>query len=351
MNNRSYVFFVSSTPKTQSVKSFWLISSLLLIVFRANAQDIHWSQFNDNPIFQNPANSGRFKGDYRFHGNYRDQWRSVSVPFSTFSLSADTRFAFDPNFGLGILFFHDQAGDGKFRTVELQVSPSYKFDIGNDSVHSLRAGIQMGLNHRQVNMDKFSFDAQFDGTIYNPSLPTNEAYQNQRNTNFSVGTGLVYEWFKGERKKIAGGVALFNLNKPDQGFYGQKVQRDVRFNLFAKGQFKLNYDWDILPTLQINAQGKYKEIILGSSARYILIDWLGEYRAVYFGAFYRNRDAGYLSAGMDYQNWYAGLSYDVNFSKLVPASNVRGGIEVSVRYIITRFKPKKVIHRVCPDYI
>ncbi len=333
------------------MKSFWLISSLLLLVFQANAQDIHWSQFNDNPIFQNPANSGRFKGDYRFHGNYRDQWRSVSVPFSTFSVSADTRFANNPKFGLGALLFHDQAGDGKFRTVEFQVSPSYQFNIGADSIHTLRTGIQLGMNHRQVNMDKFSFDAQFDGTVYNPSLPTNEAYQTQKNTNFSVGLGMVYEWFKGERKRISGGVALFNLNKPDQGFYGTTVQRDIRFNLFAKGQFELNYDWDILPTLQLNVQGKYKELILGSSARYILINRLGEYRAVYFGAFYRNKDAGYLSAGMDYQNWYAGLSYDVNFSKLVPASNVRGGIEISVRYIITSFKPKKVIHRVCPDYI
>lgn len=333
------------------MKSFWLISSLLLFVFHVHGQDIHWSQFNDNPIFQNPGNSGRFNGDYRFHGNYRDQWRSVSIPFSTFSFSADTRFSNHPKFGLGALFFHDQAGDGKFKTVEFQVSPSYQFNLTSDSVHTLRAGVQLGMNHRQVNMDKFSFDSQYDGTIYDPNLPTNESYQNQKNTNFSVGTGAVYEWFKGERKRISGGIAFFNLNKPNQGFYGTKVQRDVRFNLFAKGQFKLDFDWDILPSIQINAQGKYKEIILGSTARYILVDRLGEYRAVYFGAFYRNRDAGYVSAGIDYQNWYAGLSYDINFSKLVPASNVRGGIEVSLRYIIVRFKPKKVIHRICPDYI
>lgn len=333
------------------MKIFYLISLLFLTAFFAGAQDIHWSQFNDNPIFQNPANSGRFKGDYRIHGNYRDQWRSVTVPFSTFSFSGDARFDAIPKFGLGALFFHDQAGDGKFKTVELQISPSYQFNLTSDFVHTLRAGLQLGMNHRQVNMDKFSFDAQFDGTIYNNSLPTNESYVNQKNTNFSLGTGLVYEWYKSDRKRISGGLALFNVNKPNQGFYGLKVQRDMRFNLFAKGQFELNYDWDLLPTFQLNFQGKYKELILGSSVRYILIDRMGEYRAVYFGAFYRNKDAGYLSAGLDYQNWYAGLSYDVNFSKLMPASNVRGGIELSVRYIITRFKPKKVLHRVCPDYI
>ena len=58
-----------------------------------------------------------------------------------------------------------------------------------------------------------------------------------------------------------------------------------------------------------------------------------------------------LSVGMDYQNWFAGLSYDINFSKLVPASNARGGIEIAVRYILHQFKPKKITHRICPDYI
>ena len=53
----------------------------------------------------------------------------------------------------------------------------------------------------------------------------------------------------------------------------------------------------------------------------------------------------------DYQDLFVGISYDINFSKLVPASHLRGGIEFAVRYIIRKFKPKRIIHRVCPDYI
>lgn len=328
-----------------------LVFCALLFVAPVFAQDIHWSQYNDNPVFQNPGNSGRFQGDYRLHANYRDQWRSVTVPFRTLSFSGDMKFRERPEIGLGALFFSDVAGDGKFRTVELQIAPSYQFKLTPDSTHTLRFGIQAGLNHRQVNFAGFSFDAQFNGTYYDPSLGTNELYQQAKNTNISVGTGAVYEYYVHPRRKISGGIAFFNLNRPNQGFYGDKIQRDIRMNLFAKAQYKLNYDWDILPSLMVQLQGKYKEIIFGSTARYILLDRLGEYRAVYFGAFFRNRDAGYVSAGLDYQNWYAGVSYDLNFSKLVPASNARGGLEVSLRYILTSFKPKKVIHRVCPDYI
>src|SRR5690606_3863044 len=73
--------------------------------------------------------------------------------------------------------------------------------------------------------------------------------------------------------------------------------------------------------------------------------------ALYGGLFYRNKDAAFLSAGMDYNAWFVGISYDMNFSKLVPASRVRGGLEIAVRYIIHRFKPKKISHRICPVYI
>ena len=152
-------------------------------------------------------------------------------------------------------------------------------------------------------------------------------------------------------KKISGGIGFYNLNRPNQGFYTDKVKRDIRTSLFVKGMYELTTDWDLLPSVSFQVQGKYRELILGSTARYTLINTGGQYRAVYFGAFFRNKDAGYVSVGADYQSWFLGVSYDFNVSKLVPASNARGGIEFAARYIIHRFKPKKIIHRACPDYI
>ena len=78
---------------------------------------------------------------------------------------------------------------------------------------------------------------------------------------------------------------------------------------------------------------------------------LGDYKALHGGLWFRNRDAAYLTLGMDYQQLFVGISYDINVSKLVPASNLRGGFEIAIRYIINAFKPKKIIHRVCPDFI
>jgi type IX secretion system PorP/SprF family membrane protein len=339
------------------MKAFLTFKHLLIIhafLFFLNigcAQDIHWSQFNQNPIFQNPANAGNFNGDFRFVGNFRDQWRSVSVPFNTISISADSRFAKSNHIGYGLLLFHDVAGDGKFRTIELQGNLSYVFKLSADSLHCLRFGINFGFNHRQLNWDKFYFDNQFNGVQFDPGLPTNESFQTDRKTNVSVGSGLSYTFFKNSRNYWVANAALFNINQPNQGFYNQTIKRDIRYLLNFNGLYKIGLDLDVLPSINFTLQGKYRELCLGSSIKYTLVNRLGVYRAVYAGVWYRVLDANYFTVGVDYQNWFVGLSYDVNLSKLVPASNNRGGFEIAVRYILNKFKPKQTIHRACPDYI
>jgi type IX secretion system PorP/SprF family membrane protein len=314
-------------------------------------QDVHWSQFNDNQLFQNPGHAGNFKGDYRIIGNYRQQWKSVTLPFTTFSFSGDTRSTKNNKIGLGALIFNDVAGDGKFRTMEFQGNISYRLQLSADSLHTLRPGVNVGINHRQVNMNQFFFDNQYNGAFFDPSLPTNETYQNLNNTNVSIGLGTVYAYDGPDRKKLTSGIGFYNLNRPNQGFYGQKIKRDIRLSFFAKGQVQLTGEWDLLPSISLQMQGKYRELILGSSCKYTLVNQGGAYKALYLGTWFRNKDAGYLSVGMDYQSWFLGASYDFNVSKLVPASNARGGIEFAARYIIHRFKPKKILHRACPDYI
>ncbi len=331
--------------------STFLTLLLLLTSSIVRAQDVHWSQFDANPIYQNPGNTGQFNGDIRFVGNYRDQWRSVTVPFNTINITADATLPFNRNIGVGGMLFHDVVGDGQFRTVELQANASYLLKLTSDSMHTIRPGINFGLNHRQLNTDQFYFDNQFDGIQYNPGLPTNEVFGTDRKSNVSFGMGAIYQYYENERLNFTGGIAIFNINRPNQGFFTTEIKRDRRVNIFANGIYKINYDWDVLPSMQFSVQGVYRELMIGGRAKYTLINRLGEYRALYGGLFYRNKDAAFLSVGMDYQNWFVGMSYDINFSKLVPASRLRGGFELSVRYILTRFKPKKIVHRICPDYI
>jgi hypothetical protein len=51
---------------------------------------------------------------------------------------------------------------------------------------------------------------------------------------------------------------------------------------------------------------------------------------------------------MDFKNFNVGVSYDVNTSKLIEATNRRGGFEVSVVYIFKKMVPFVAKKRVCP---
>lgn len=325
---------------------FILVSNMLF------AQDIHWSQFDFNPVFQNPANVGQFDdGDWRFHANYRDQWRSVTVPFQTFNISADGKSVFHEDLSVGAYFFHDVAGDGRFRTIELQPSLSWLWRLSSDSMHVLRTGAQFGINYRQFDPTQFTFDSQWNGAFFDPSLATNEMFLSENVFNLSAGVGMNYEYFQSKRARFTVGTGLFNIMRPNQGFFVEDIPRELRWNIFGRAQYKIDLDWDILPSFQVNIQDSHRELIIGSQARYIMIDRMGEYRALFGGLYHRVGDAFYVIGGMEWQNWWAGISYDVNVSSLAVASRGRGGIEFSLRYIINNIKPKNIIYRVCPDYI
>lgn len=350
MSDNQVKYFPYLHLKLRELKLIPLLSFLLLMCEGAFAQDVHWTQFNDNPVFLNPANSGNFKGSGRFVANYRDQWRSVTKPFQTFSCSYDTRLK-NRDFGLGVLLFNDQAGDGKFKTIELEVNPSYKIPLNQDSTHVLYTGLQLAFNHRQFNFSKFYFDEQFNGQVYDPSLPITEALITQKKNSFSIGAGAVYQYRKIKKTVIHVGLSAFNINQPNQGFYGTTVHRDLRLNLYTKVVRKVSDKLDVIPSFMFQKQGTYRELVLGGIAKYTLKNEEKDYKALYGGFYFRTKDAIFFNLGMDYQKWYVGISYDLNVSSLKPASAGRGGLEFSMRYIFQRFKPKQIQHRICPEFI
>jgi hypothetical protein len=90
---------------------------------------------------------------------------------------------------------------------------------------------------------------------------------------------------------------------------------------------------------------------LGMFGKYYLQPVDDMITAVALGGFYRTKDAYILVANMDYRSFNVGVSYDINLSKLVAATNNRGGFEISVIYIFKKpviFTAKK---RVCPIYM
>jgi len=308
------------------------------------AQDIHWTQFINNPIFQNPAGAGNFNEDLRLTANYRTQWRSVSIPFQTTAIAADTKYK---QFGLAINYFHDQVGDGKFQTNEMQLSLCRPFQINKS--HQLRGAIQFGFNQRQLNSNAFYFDAQYNGYIFDPNAPTNETFQTASMIKPMLGLGLIHQYQINSKIDIQTGLGVFNLTRPNQSFFVDNTQRDIRLNLFSLLRYSYTNELSFEPSFQLQFQGPYRELTIGGTSTYLF----SKKDKIFLsgGLWWRTQDAFCLQFGMASGPLYCGVSYDFNYSSLVPASRGRGAFELSLRYVFSKFRPAPIQYRLCPDFI
>jgi len=150
---------------------------LLFLSFCAKAQDPHFSQFNAAPLILNPALTGFFDGDYRVSANYRSQWGTVIVnPYRTAAASFEmsilkAKFK-DDNLAFGAVFYNDEAGSANFGRNSAMVSAAYKKSLGYFVKHTLSAGFSMGFMQDKVDVSKLTFDNQYNGVTYDPSIPS-----------------------------------------------------------------------------------------------------------------------------------------------------------------------------------
>ena len=147
------------------------------------------------------------------------------------------------------------------------------------------------------------------------------------------------------------GIAFHHLNKPKQSFFDQTaVNLDRKFDFHASANITINEKTSLLPTLFLFRQGKFNEFNIGGLFQRKLNS--AAFRSIYFGGWFRLKDAGIACFAFDYQNFRVGISYDLNFSALKTASSGRGGLELSLRYIFGN-SDKMVISEkhIWPPYI
>ena len=75
--------------KIITTKLFLLLFFVFYFPLLIIGQDLHFSQFLNSPLNLNPAQTGFFHGSQRFILNHRNQWASVTKPYSTISGSFD----------------------------------------------------------------------------------------------------------------------------------------------------------------------------------------------------------------------------------------------------------------------
>jgi type IX secretion system PorP/SprF family membrane protein len=232
------------------------------------------------------------------------------------------------------------------------ISAAFIKKLDKDSTHFLSVAIQPGFTTKSFNANALTFDKQYDGDNYNSSLASGENFTSSRISYFDGGAGFSYLWKKSNRKQLNIGISSFHLNTPKQSFFNNgKTKLDVKTIISATIEFPITEKIDLLPMLFYQKQGKAQEALIGVVGKYYLRPMEGYTTAASIGALFRTKDACNIVASMDYMNFTAGISYDINLSQLKTASNSRGGFEISLIYIFKKNRPFVAKHRACPVYM
>ncbi|MEM6345419.1 MAG: PorP/SprF family type IX secretion system membrane protein [Bacteroidota bacterium] len=301
------------------------------------AQDPHLSQFFQSPVFQNPANIGRFDGKVRLQGHYRQQWTSMAHGFVTSSAHADFRLA---NMGVAVSFIDDNAGTAGLTHTNALLGFGYHKDF-LDMRHRLSVGAQMGFIQKGFDPVALSFGNQWDPDFgFDGTLPSGENLFNTQLTVADINSGFAYTYKAAEPKILMGahlGLSFAHITQPNISFFNAEGYLPMKTTAFAELDILSGERIQIRPSVLYARQGTAREIIAGGRFQYELD------QEVFFhaGAYYRLQDALIPYVGLSFNGMDVGFSYDVNLSTLSQATNLRGGFELSIAYIWNgEIKPK-----------
>lgn len=330
---------------------------LLLCILQSKfliSQDVHFSQFNASVINLNPAFTGFFDGDYRISGIYRSQWSSVPVPYKSFSFAGDMRLKTKKMkrncFGIGIIFNNDQAGESNYGANQLYLSGSYIYKLNKDSTILWTSGIMMGISNVGFNYSKMTFDDQYQNGIYTSSNGTGENFNKNSTTFWDFNIGTAFQYAIKQRSFLQYGISYYHFTNPKLTFQNNNASKiDTKLNNYICFAYPIGAKTDIITEIFYSHQGKYNEIISGAQAKFHLDEKRNQFASI--GLYYRAKDAIISRLGYQIKTLTAGVSYDLNTSKFIAATNRRGGFEFYVTYIFKKvilFVPRT---RVCPIYM
>jgi type IX secretion system PorP/SprF family membrane protein len=324
-------------------KMSWMRPVFQLIIFfgvclKSFSQDINFSQFYEMPLLRNPALAGIYKGDIRFSSAFRNQWQAVPARFQTSAAGVETKFSVtnrsDDYISVGLQFTNDVAGDGNLgRTQFLPVFAYHKSISSYSNTYLTAAFIGGGVSQR-FDPTKLRFDDQFVNGSYSALNPTSNSITNTSHFYWDASLGLSLSGEFGDNKYYIG-AAYFHFNEPKVAF---SALNDIRLNkkYVLNGAMAIatsEYGDQVTLFGDYFLQGGSGQIQAGAIFKHILVDDQDDMDvALSAGAFYRWDDAIVPVGRIGYYNWTLGMSYDVNTSRLRTASQLRGGVELTLTY-------------------
>ncbi len=345
---------------------FYRITIAILFVFgltlQSEAQFIHYTHMNMNPLMLNPGNTGGFNGTFRLNGIFREQdWRtaskgqeyqmingSVDININGIAIKKEDWLSVGVNFGR-------QGISSNFVRQELYPSIAYHLVLDKKTMSNIAVGFAVGSisNIASANADYLTYY----GIISGFAQDGHQIFQSGQNgminssaTDYSL--GVVLSAPAGKYADFKLGVSMRQPFKPRVGLVSSIADILGReFNAF------LFYDTDLTdrliwrPGFMVNVEGK--------DGRYLNAQSNFSYRLNPEKDIWLNAGLGarlltdikslQFLLGSDFGDTSVGLAFDWHFGDILPTASGAGALELAVTRIIKIYKkPEPVPIMLCP---
>jgi type IX secretion system PorP/SprF family membrane protein len=236
-------------------------------------------------------------------------------------------------FGIGIMGYSDKAGDGVLNSTYYALSLAYHKGLDENGYHQIGAGFQGTYMNRRLDLNKVTFEDQL--TPFGFTGVTSESFaSSQVNLNyFDLNAGVFYNGSTNGYNNFYLGASMYHINRPKETFQKGDFLLSARTTIQAGGRIPVGAYNSLHFAANHSMQAKAHNTMIGGAYAMNINNNEANPTNVYFGSWYRFSDAIIPYIGLEFGEWHLGASYDVNTSTLKPASNSRGGIELSLIYI------------------
>ena len=308
-----------------------LVFLFLFFLNYSFGQDIHFSQNFIDRMYLNPSLIGDLQeNSHRISVQRKSQWNSISVPFSTFSISYEHKNIIK-GLNLGVQFLNDKSGDSELTLNQMNIALSKNFNVLK--VNRFSVGTILGVAQKNLDFSELIFEEEED------FLNTSFIYPD-------IGIGINYKTNPYQILSYNVGVSSFHINKPNHSFNeDDNIKLSLKNNYHIGVKYIYQSDIIVYSSVMFTNQESSRELLIGSRVE-LELDEVKLIPLVY----YRLEDAIILGIGVEKNNIQANMSYDINTSDLNIASNNKGGFEFSLIY---KWKKKKkniveTIEEKCP---
>jgi type IX secretion system PorP/SprF family membrane protein len=344
----------------------------------SKGQDVHFSQFYNQPLILNPAFAGL---NYDLRVGVQGQKLYYKIPYS-FSAS---NFVIDKSLplaagggGIGLLVTQDVAGAGLLKTNSAELAYSYKIVPFPASVTRkydvLQFGLKFGAYQHSIDASRLILNDQLDpvaGLVRSSasSLTDLASINNKIYPDFSVGALYRFNHYKrGKDKNIRKinatqliSVSYSHMMRPDEGLLNTigalpsrlSLHYSLALPLHPHSRDRMNELIYLAAIYQMQFGNRFQEMMYGANIKE---------RNVYFGLGWRKRnfypinknvDALIFATGVEYikmhnnkskviHNYIAyrfGYNYDFTVNRLIGASG--GSHEISLSFCLLSRKKFK----------